>query len=150
VNESAGAQGDVTLVLLRHAWAGDRERWEGDDRRRPLDERGQAQALALVDLLAPYPADRLLSSPYLRCVQTLEPLAAARGLRVEPHEQLAEKRQERDGLALVRSLAGADAIVCTHGGRRPWEQLVGDRYRKREAVVLDGGLRVLVVLPPPA
>jgi 8-oxo-dGTP diphosphatase len=138
----------MTIVLLRHAWAGDSEHWSGDDTRRPLDERGHDQALALPGRLAPYAAARILSSPYLRCVQTVEPLATARGLPVEPCDELSEERQERDGLALLRSLAGTDAIVCTHGGS-PWTELAGRSYRKGEAVVLDDGLDVVDVLPPP-
>ena len=138
----------MTIVLLRHAWAGDSASWSGDDARRPLDDRGHDQALALVDRLGPYAARRILSSPFLRCVQTVEPLATARGLHVEPCDELAETRQERDGIALLRTLAGEDVVVCTHGGR-PWEDLVGGSYRKGEAVVLDDDLRVLDVLPPP-
>ena len=66
-----------TLVfLVRHARAGDRERWTGDDRLRPLDGKGRRQADAMVAPLAGYPITRLVSSPYLRCVQTLEPLSA--------------------------------------------------------------------------
>jgi phosphohistidine phosphatase SixA len=138
----------VTIVLLRHAWAGHREGWDGDDTRRPLDARGHDQALALVDRLASHPVDRILSSPYTRCVQTVEPLAAARGVPVEPSEELGEERQERDGLALLHSLAGTNAVVCTHGGS-PWNELAGGRYRKGEAVVLDDDLRPVDVLPPP-
>jgi 8-oxo-dGTP diphosphatase len=138
----------VTIVLLRHAWAGDGASWSRDDTRRPLDDRGHDQALALVDRLRPYAVRRIVSSPFLRCVQTVEPLATARGLPVEPCDELAEGRQERDGLALLRSLAGEDVVACTHGGS-PWKQLAGGSYRKGEAVVLDHDLRVLDVLPPP-
>ena len=139
----------MTIVLVRHAWAGASERWEGDDRRRPLDERGHGQALALPELLAPYPAERIVSSPYLRCVQTMEPLATVRGLVVEPADELGEDRQAEDGLAFLRSLAGLDAIVCTHGGA-PWDELAGGRYEKGAAVVLDADGVPRLTLPPPA
>jgi 8-oxo-dGTP diphosphatase len=137
------------IVLVRHAWAGERADWVGDDRLRPLDDRGHLQALELVELLAPYLADRIVSSPFLRCTQTVEPLAAARGLPVEPSEELAEERQERDGVAFLRSLAGRDAIVCTHGGA-PWRALVGGTYRKGWAVPLDDRLRCGEPLVPGA
>jgi 8-oxo-dGTP diphosphatase len=139
----------MTIVLVRHGWAGSSERWQGDDRRRPLDERGHAQALALPDLLAAYPAQRIVSSPYLRCVQTVEPLATLRGLAVEPADELGEDRQDADGLEFVRSLLGTDAIVCTHGGS-PWDELAGGRYEKGAAVVLDADGSPRLTLPPPA
>ena len=85
-----------------------RSEWEGDDRLRPLDERGRRQAEALVDALAAFPITRIFSSPYDRCVQTVEPLAAQRGLPVELREELGEEQQctSRRG---TRSLAGREA-----------------------------------------
>ena len=61
------------MILLRHAWAGDSSKWKGDDRHRPLDERGRNQAERLVEKLADQEIERILSSPYDRCVQTVEP-----------------------------------------------------------------------------
>ena len=70
-------------------------------------------------------------------MQTLEPLASTRGIAIEPAEELGEERQEADGLAFLRSLAGTDAIVCTHGGS-PWAELAGRRRTRRaRALVLD-------------
>ena len=139
----------MTVILLRHAWAGSAEQWEGDDRERPLDERGHRQALALVELLDAYPISRILSSPYRRCVQTVEPLAATRGLELEPRQELAEERQAADGPALLHVLVHEDAVLCTHGGS-PWEDLAGGEYEKGAALVLDSSGRVLRSLPPPA
>jgi len=106
----------MTLVLVRHARAGSRSEWEGDDRLRPLDGKGLKRAELLVELLASYPVSRIVSSPYLRCVQTMEPLAAARGLAVEPFEELGEELQWERGVELLRGLAAADAVACGHGG----------------------------------
>jgi phosphohistidine phosphatase SixA len=103
------------LALIRHAEAGKRERWKGDDRLRPLSKKGRRQALALVDALASVPIQRVLSSPYVRCVQSVEPLAHARRLPVEQSEALAEGAGLEAMLALVRELAGASAALCTHG-----------------------------------
>jgi 8-oxo-dGTP diphosphatase len=104
------------MILVRHAWAGKRNEWKRDDRERPLDERGRAQARELVDELATFPIDRIVSSPYRRCVETVEPLARSRGFEVELRPELGEDRQELDGVALVRELIHSDAIVCGHGG----------------------------------
>jgi phosphohistidine phosphatase SixA len=137
----------VPLLLIRHAWAGSRETWQGDDRLRPLDERGRRQAAGLVELLADQPVARLLTSSYLRCVQTVEPLAAARGLRVELREELGEDRQGTDGAALVRALAGDDVAVCGHGGLE-WVIDRPPKWKKGAVLVLDERLRVVEVRRP--
>ena len=82
------------ILLVRHASAGDRDEWEGDDRLRPLDERGRRQANQLVELLEQYEITRLLSSPFLRCIQTVEPLAQARGFDIEIRDELSDERQQ--------------------------------------------------------
>ena len=137
----------MPLVLLRHASAGSRETWIGDDRERALDERGARQASDLVALLADLPLTRIVSSPYRRCVQTVEPLAAARNLEVELRDELGEERQFDDGIALVRSLAEVDVVVCGHGGL---ESALRDapRWKKSAAFVVDTDLRVLEVRRP--
>lgn len=104
------------MILLRHAWAGDRGEWEGDDRDRPLDDRGRAQARELVEELASFTIARILSSPYVRCVQTVEPLARARGLEIEERVELGEEQQDDEGAQLVGTLVHTDALVCGHGG----------------------------------
>jgi len=106
----------VTLVLVRHASAGDRLAWEGDDRLRPLDKKGRKQAARLVDVLAGARVGRIVSSPYLRCVQTVEPLARTRGLELEEAPELAEGRQWTEGPGLLRALLDEDAVACVHGG----------------------------------
>jgi broad specificity phosphatase PhoE len=80
----------MTLLLIRHASAGDRDDWVGDDLPRPLDARGRDQASRLPDLLGDYEIARVLSSPAVRCLQTVEPLARSRGLDIEVREELSE------------------------------------------------------------
>ncbi len=123
------------ILLIRHASAGDSSAWVGDDRRRPVDQRGRRQADELVVLLEPYPVDRILSSPALRCVQTLEPLARARDLKIDVRDELSEERQHVDGVALVRSLDGSPAVSC-HGGLS--NLVCGESQRKAAVLVLDG------------
>jgi 8-oxo-(d)GTP phosphatase len=122
------------ILLIRHASAGDREEWDGDDRRRPLDEKGWRQSAALVELLAGYEVDRILSSTYDRCFQTVEPLASARGLEIELREELSEEYDEVDGAALVRSLDGNPAVSC-HGALSV--SLIGESQKKSEVIVLE-------------
>jgi len=107
--------GTAAVLLVRHADAGDRARWKGDDRLRPLSARGRCQARALVDQLAPYGAVRVVSSAYVRCVETVEPLARARRLPVETSDALAEGASRDEACALLERVAGTAAVLCTHG-----------------------------------
>ena len=129
------------LLVIRHGWAGNSSEWEGDDRLRPLDKRGRRQAEALVESLAQFPFARILSSPYDRCAQTVEPLAAARGLPIESREELGEDRQAREGAALARSLVGEDVAICVHGGLS--DAAFGERQKKGETLVVDDDGRVV-------
>lgn len=104
----------MAILLVRHADAGSRSSWDGPDRDRPLTSAGRAQAVALAAILRSHTPKRLLSSPYARCIQTLEPLGVAVGLEVELEPALGEGRAF-EALERVRSLAGSGAALCTHG-----------------------------------
>lgn len=105
----------MTAYLIRHAKAGDREEWTGDDRLRPLTKAGFRQAEALVDLLAGKPIEKILSSGYTRCLQTVEPLARARKLPVETTRELEEGAGGESVIRLVAQQKGHDVALCTHG-----------------------------------
>jgi 8-oxo-dGTP diphosphatase len=138
----------VPLLLIRHARAFERYGWEGDDRLRPLDAKGESQAEALVELLASYPLARIVTSPAIRCTATVAPLGIARGLDVEVREELAEEGHWQDGAALVRSLAGTDAAVCGHGGLEHAVLTDPPRWKKGAVLVLDETLDVVDSLRP--
>jgi 8-oxo-dGTP diphosphatase len=104
----------MPVLLVRHAVAQDRQSWDGDDRGRPLRKRGRRQAEALVEQLATFDVERVLSSPFVRCVETVAPLAEARGLTIEHADALAEGAG-RDAVDLVCSLLGRTVVLCSHG-----------------------------------
>jgi 8-oxo-dGTP diphosphatase len=103
------------LSVVRHADAGHRSQWDGSDEDRPLSPRGQKQARGLAELLADSGAARLVSSPYRRCVQTLEPLAERLGLTVEVDVRLAEGAGATGALELATELTGRVGVLCSHG-----------------------------------
>jgi 8-oxo-dGTP diphosphatase len=103
------------LLVIRHARAGARKEWKGPDIERPLSKKGRRQADGLVEVLEGYPIEHLASSPYGRCIQTVEPLAKARHLEIEVRSELAEGAAASDVLGLVRQLSGTAAALCTHG-----------------------------------
>jgi 8-oxo-dGTP diphosphatase len=109
----------VTVYLNRHAKAGDRETWADDDRLRPLSGRGHVQARALADLLRDATFDRILSSPFVRCMETVVPIAGIRGLPVEPVDELAEGAPLHGALELVRKHATSGVLMCMHGDVLP-------------------------------
>ena len=102
------------MLLIRHAQAGARKDWKGDDLLRPLSERGQRQARRLVGALDGQGVQRVMTSPYSRCLETVRPLALALGLKVEVTEALAEGHGV-EALRLARSLAQDKVALCTHG-----------------------------------
>jgi 8-oxo-(d)GTP phosphatase len=140
----------MPLLVVRHARAGKRREWQGDDRLRPLDEKGRRQAAGLVGLLARFDIARITSSSHLRCTQTVEPLSEQRGLPIEERRELEEGASLDETLALLREL-GDEAVLCTHGD--VLENLFGEERKKGStclAELRDGEPVVLEYLPPPA
>lgn len=105
----------MPILFLRHAKAGSRQKWTGPDHLRPLTEKGSRQAEAISELYRGYRITSVLSSPYLRCVQTVEPLARRLGVDVEERVELAEGTGARPAVELMAGLAGTTTVVCTHG-----------------------------------
>lgn len=135
------------MILVRHASAGDPATWVGPDRLRPLDRKGEHQARALVAALDAYPISAIFTSPATRCVETVRPLAEARGLELVVREELGEERFLGEGGSVVRELAASDAVLCSHGGIE--SSLAGaPRLHKGEAFVVDASRRVVEKFRP--
>jgi len=100
----------MTLYVIRHAKAG-----QAPDEERPLNEAGERQAERIAELLGDVGVERVLTSRYTRCVQTITPLAARLGLEPERHDDLAEESDVDTAWALLESLAGTDTVLCSHG-----------------------------------
>jgi phosphohistidine phosphatase SixA len=140
----------MTILLVRHAAAGDRSAWNSDDRLRPLDERGRLQADGLREALASWPVGRILTSPYVRCIETVEPLAERVGLPIEERDELAEGAGRDTALSLIEEIGAEPAVLCTHGD--VVIDLLGEKLKKGATAVLepDDGLRPVTVVPPPS
>jgi len=105
----------VTLFLIRHAVAGVRDNRNPSDDRRPLDAIGIDQAHAIADSWAGGAIEAVFSSPALRCVQTVEPLAASLGLTVNVAPELFEGASTSRSIEYVRSFTGRSVVLCSHG-----------------------------------
>jgi 8-oxo-(d)GTP phosphatase len=108
----------VPLIVVRHASAGSKKQWPGDDLERPLDTGGAADAQALAALLAcfaPGPT-RVLSSPALRCVDTIRPYAALAAAGVEVTDALSQTTRPDVRGHLIRDLVASakPVVVCGH------------------------------------
>jgi phosphohistidine phosphatase SixA len=103
------------LLVVRHADAGDKRSWTGPDSLRPLSPTGRRQAEGLRVRLDDYPVDRILSSPTLRCQQTVQPLARERFLDVEPLAALGVDAGPTQLRALFWDQRLGNAVLCTHG-----------------------------------
>lgn len=103
-------------MVVRHGHALSRSDWEEEDSLRPLSRRGERQSRLLVHRILALKPTRIISSPYLRCIDTVRPLAGAAGLLVEEDGRLAEGEGRR-AVELVRAAGGAgeNAVLCSHG-----------------------------------
>ena len=118
------------LMVVRHADAGDKLQLDRSGQRRPLSASGRRQADGLVVRLEDYPVERVLSSPTLRCLDTVRPLARDRFLEVEPVARL-----EVDG---GLDPAAGHALGPGAAQRRalhPWRDFIG---RLVNGLVEDG------------
>jgi broad specificity phosphatase PhoE len=108
------------LLLVRHADAGDKRRWDGPDPLRPLSPTGRSQAAGLVERLQDYPIERILSSPAVRCRQTVQPLGRDRYLPIESSPALGVDGRPTEVLALLRDRRLSETVLCGHGETIRW------------------------------
>jgi 8-oxo-dGTP pyrophosphatase MutT (NUDIX family)/phosphohistidine phosphatase SixA len=121
----------VPLILLRHSKAVSKNGWKRPDAARPLDDSGRADAKALTDLLACFASrPRLISSPAVRCADTLRPLSRFTGqpVRTEPSLYMDNESSQTsaadsggDVTALVREViaSGEPTVICAHRENLP-------------------------------
>jgi phosphohistidine phosphatase SixA len=101
--------------LVRHAHAGNKQHWTGPDQARPLSPTGQREAHGLLAVLRDSPISRILSSPTIRCKQTVAPLAERRTLALELTDELAVDAHVSEVQALLVDPSLQTAVLCTHG-----------------------------------
>ncbi len=151
----------MSIYLVRHARAGSRQRWKKDDALRPLSKVGQTQAKGIAATLGDHPIDRIVTSPFVRCLQTVDPLSSTVGVSVETSDAIAEGARLSQALRLVEKLFDQDSVLCTHGDvmrdlldhfARHGVKLRDHRMEKGSIWVLDiddGAVTGARYLPPP-
>jgi 8-oxo-(d)GTP phosphatase len=118
--DQAGTLATWPLVLVRHAKAVSRSAWRGADHLRPLDRAGLERSAQLAAVLAAYLVTRVVSSPSLRCTETVRPYATQHGADLRTRKSLSEEGYAAEPARTLRHLdrlveGGAGAAVCTHG-----------------------------------
>ncbi|MDQ3762888.1 MAG: NUDIX hydrolase [Actinomycetota bacterium] len=111
----------ATVLLVRHAEAGEREAWQDNDDLRPLTPAGKQQAEVLRALLPLFGARRVYSAPPLRCRQSVERLATDLEVpiitepRLSEDGYLADPAAGLDRLVEIAAEPGGPAVVCSQG-----------------------------------
>ena len=111
-----------TVIVLRHAQARTRNGWKDDDLERPLTKPGEAQALRLAPLLRAYGVRSVITSPAVRCGQTVDAYARSIKALMEVDDRLAEetkpKRVERSIMTVLERKG--PTVICSHRPTLPW------------------------------
>ena len=138
--------GSTPLVLLRHAKALKRDLWDGDDGDRPLEHVGQIQAAKIPGIYAPYAIEKIYSSDAIRCVQTIEAMAAEYGITPIYSSEISEFGFEKDSeraldYALSVMLSDKPSVMCSHNPVLPKlvKKLIGKKNFKRLSAELKPG-----------
>ncbi|MBV9321912.1 MAG: NUDIX hydrolase [Mycobacterium sp.] len=109
-----------TVLIVRHGTAGSKKRYKGDDRKRPLDKHGRAQAELLVGQLLAFGPMAVHAADRLRCVQTVEPLAEELAVEIDVEPTLTEEEYWHNRTKARRRVlqiagAGGGRVICTQG-----------------------------------
>ncbi|MDZ7576811.1 MAG: NUDIX hydrolase [Candidatus Nanopelagicales bacterium] len=107
------------LIILRHAASVKRGDFDGPDIRRPLTEKGKAEARGLIPLLAAYGVTHVHSSDALRCLETVRPYAEVARAKIEAEPLLSEagyKDRPKSTRSRTEALAGErrGLAICSH------------------------------------
>ena len=103
---------DSAVLLVRHAKAGKRSSWKKDDRLRPIDKLGRAQADAIGRVGALFAPKRVLAAPLVRCEQTIAPLAGGMKLTVRAAPAFSDARFERHPHRTVDALSSMCGLTA--------------------------------------
>ncbi len=109
-----------TVLVVRHGTAGSKSRFSGDDKMRPLDKKGRAQAEALVGQLSAFGPTDVYAADRVRCHQTVEPLAEELDVIICNEPTLTEEayaENPKRGRRRVLQIAGLNRtpVICTQG-----------------------------------
>jgi 8-oxo-dGTP diphosphatase len=116
---AGGVLATTPVLVVRHGTSRPRDSWAGAEADRPLVSAGRRQAQRLVPLVTCWRPERLVSSPWRRCLDTIAPYATAAALPVRTKGSLSEDGARRSSARARRQIQrlldrGRPALLCTH------------------------------------
>ena len=127
----------MALYIVRHGKAGKRSQWDGPDMTRPLDDLGRIQAKEISLTIAAIAPTWLVSSPFLRCMQTLQDLSELTGLPVLVDERLAE---DSDIVELQIRRSNGDTLSPSEANQLGFFTTLALRVTESQYVLHESGL----------
>ncbi|NLT29960.1 MAG: NUDIX hydrolase [Propionibacterium sp.] len=122
IDQAVDTPATTVLLVVRHGKAIDRKGWGSDENTRPLAPRGEEQSLELIEFFDAYGIERVVSSPWARCMQTVTPYAAHTQRLVEPVGEITEAAFNNQPLRVAdvtrllaeRAAGGLATLICGH------------------------------------
>lgn len=102
------------VYLVRHGNAGIRSKWKGPDKHRPLTELGRQQSLGVAEMLARHPITEVWSSPAIRCVESVAPVADNTDLEVQTSKALKEFADLDKIYKFLGKIGPGSVVVSSH------------------------------------
>ena len=131
----------TTLYLLRHAHAGNPEKFSGDDAARPLSEKGRRQAERLGRALASFgeAPDLFVTSPKVRAEETARIVAQAVGAKVVVDPRLGGGF-DAEAIAEILAAAGSADRPCLVGHDPDFSEVLAELIGVSEVPMRKGAL----------
>jgi len=136
----SGSMDTFPLIIARHGKATAHEGWDGDDSLRPLTAVGMQQSRNIAGGLAAFGPASILSSPAIRCLQTVAPLSYKLGMEIRESGKISQDKWTKEGDRVADFVAsrlrkGMPAVMCSHGPVIP--QIVSEIITQTGGTVTD-------------
>lgn len=136
----SGSMDTFPLIIARHGKATPHDEWDGDDSLRPLTAVGMQQSRDIAGGLASFGPTTILSSPAIRCLQTIAPLSYKLGMEIRESGKISQDKWTTEGDRVTDFIAarfrkGKPAVMCSHGPVIP--QMVSEIITQTGGTVTD-------------
>ena len=140
----SGSMDTFPLIITRHGKATAHDQWDGLDSLRPLVAQGMQQARDIAGGLAAFGPDAIMSSPAIRCLQTIAPLSYKLGMEIRESGKISQDKWTSEGDRVVdfvsaRLRKAVPVVMCSHGPVIP--QIVSEIISQTGGKVSDQARR---------
>lgn len=140
----SGSMNTFPLIVARHGKATAHENWDGLDSLRPLVAHGMQQARDIAGGLAAFGPAAIISSPAIRCLQTIAPLSYKLGMEIRESGKISQDKWTSEGDRVVdfvssRLRKAVPVVMCSHGPVIP--QIVSEIISQTGGTVTDEARR---------